>query len=90
MLAKLIKTALFPALLLTLGATAAMAQVGSLQGEVLDGSEGVVGAKILIERTDIPGNYSVKTKKKGRWFHAGCRWAPTTSLLGSTARSSTS
>ncbi|MBI1357548.1 MAG: tetratricopeptide repeat protein [Acidobacteria bacterium] len=71
MLAKLLKTALFPTLLLTLSATAAWAQTGSLQGSVMDGEEGVVGAKILIERTDIKGAYSVKTKKKGRWFHAG-------------------
>jgi tetratricopeptide (TPR) repeat protein len=70
MLEKLIKTTVFAALL-TFGASGAFAQVGSLQGEVTDGEEPVVGAKILLERTDINGNYSVKTKKKGRWFHAG-------------------
>jgi tetratricopeptide (TPR) repeat protein len=26
---------------------------------------------IKIERTDVKGNYQVKTKKKGDWFHAG-------------------
>ena len=71
MLAKLTKTTLFAALLLTLGTSAALAQVGSLQGEVLEGEEGIVGAQILIERTDINGEYKVKSKKKGRWFHAG-------------------
>ncbi len=71
MLGNLKKTTLYAALLLTFGSTAALAQVGSLQGEVKDGGEPVTGAQILIERTDIPGNYKVKSKKKGRWFHAG-------------------
>ncbi len=70
MFAKLIKTTLFAALF-TLGASGALAQVGSLQGEITDGEKPVVGAVIQIERTDINGNYSVKSKKKGRWFHAG-------------------
>ena len=71
MVAKLTKTTLYAALLLTFGSSAALAQVGSLQGEVTDGDEPVVGAEILIERTDIQGEYKVKSKKKGRWFHAG-------------------
>lgn len=71
MLGNLKKTTLYAALLLTVGSSAALAQVGSLQGEVTDGEKPVVGAQILIERTDIPGEYKVKSKKKGRWFHAG-------------------
>lgn len=71
MLAKFTKTTFFAALLLTLGSSAAWAQVGSLQGEVIEDGEGVVGAQVLIERTDINGEYKVKSKKKGRWFHAG-------------------
>lgn len=71
MLAKFTKTTLLAAALLTLGSSAAWAQVGSLQGEVTEGGKGVVGARIEIERTDINGEYKVKSKKKGRWFHAG-------------------
>jgi len=71
MLGNLTKTTLYAALLLTFGSSAALAQVGSLQGEVTDGSKPVVGAQLLIERIDIPGEYKVKSKKKGRWFHAG-------------------
>ena len=71
MFRKAAKFAMLPALL-TLLASAASAQVGSLRGNVVgaDG-EGVRGALIQIERTDIKGNYEVKTKKKGQWFHAG-------------------
>ena len=58
------------ALLLSLGA-AATAQVGSLQGTVTENGEGVKDMLIKIERTDVKGNYQVKTKKKGDWFHAG-------------------
>ncbi len=50
----------------------AWAQVGSLEGKVLDeNGEGVQNAKILLDRLDIKGHYEVKTKKKGLWFHAG-------------------
>src|ERR1700690_4261801 len=31
----------------------------------------LVGALVKIERTDVKGNYQVKTDKKGKWFHAG-------------------
>lgn len=48
------------------------AQNGAIEGTVLglDG-KGVKGALIKIERTDVRGNYKVKTKKDGRFFHAG-------------------
>lgn len=50
----------------------ASAQVGSIAGKVI-GEDGkpLEGAQILIERTDVKGNYKVKTKKKGDFFHAG-------------------
>jgi tetratricopeptide (TPR) repeat protein len=48
------------------------AQVGSIAGKVI-GEDGqpLKDALILIERTDVRGNYKVKTKKKGDYFHAG-------------------
>ena len=57
------------ALLFTFGA---LAQTASLEGEV-KGEDGKLlpGALIKINRTDITGNYKVKTNKKGQWFHAG-------------------
>lgn len=61
------------ALLLAL-ATAAMAQTGSLEGKVTGPDGKPVGkdaALIKITRTDIKGNYKVKTNKKGEFFHAG-------------------
>ncbi len=53
-------------------AAAGMAQTSAIEGEVI-GEDGkpLQGALILIERTDIRGNYKVKTNKKGRYFHAG-------------------
>lgn len=64
----------FPALtvLALLFSGAAAAQVGSFRGEVLDADgKGVQDAVIRIERTDVRGNYKVKTDKKGGYFHAG-------------------
>jgi tetratricopeptide (TPR) repeat protein len=53
-------------------AGAAMAQTGAIEGDVKgpDGA-GLRGALVKIERTDIKGNYKVKTDKKGHFFHAG-------------------
>lgn len=62
------------ALFLGLSASPAYSQTGSLEG-VVNGADGKpVGkdaALILITRTDIKGNYKVKTNKKGEFFHAG-------------------
>src|SRR6185369_4618981 len=55
-------------------ACAAWAQSGTgfLEGTVKgDDGKGMAGALIRLERTDIKGNYQVKTDKKGHWFHAG-------------------
>ena len=50
----------------------ALAQTTSLEGDV-KGEDGkpLAGAWIKLERTDIKGNYKVKSDKKGHWFHAG-------------------
>lgn len=50
----------------------ARAQTSSIEGDV-KGEDGqpLRGALIKIERTDIKGNYKVKTDKKGHYFHAG-------------------
>src|SRR5258708_39771312 len=71
MAAALRKLAGFATLTLLL-AGAALAQTSSLEGDVRgpDG-EPLKGALIKIERTDIKGNYKVKTDKKGHYFHAG-------------------
>ena len=53
-------------------ATAAWAQTSSISGEVKDeDGKPLKDAWIKIERTDIKGNYKVKTNKKGEYFHAG-------------------
>ena len=50
----------------------AWGQTGSLSGDVKDpDGKPMVGALVKIERTDIKGNYKVKTDKKGHYFHAG-------------------
>jgi tetratricopeptide (TPR) repeat protein len=50
----------------------ASAQTSSLAGEVKDeDGKPLKDAWIKIERTDIKGNYKVKTNKKGEYFHAG-------------------
>jgi tetratricopeptide (TPR) repeat protein len=48
------------------------AQTGSLAGTVTgEGGAPVEGVMIRIERLDVKGNYRVRTKKKGDYFHAG-------------------
>jgi Tfp pilus assembly protein PilF len=55
-----------------LGALGAYAQTSSLEGTIkgYDGQP-LKDAVVLIERTDIKGNYKTKSDKKGRYFHAG-------------------
>ena len=49
-----------------------LGQTGSITGKVIDpAGQPMQGALIKIERMDIRGNYKVKTKKKGDYFHAG-------------------
>ena len=49
-----------------------LGQTGSVSGKVI-GEDGqpLQGALVVIERVDVRGNYKVKTKKKGNFFHAG-------------------
>ena len=63
--------------LLSLAATLALAgfvsaQTGAIEGDIKgpDG-KGLKDALVKIERTDIKGNYKVKSDKKGHFFHAG-------------------
>ncbi len=54
------------------GTLGALAQTSAIEGEV-KGPDGkpIKDAIVLIERTDIKGNYKTKSDKKGRYFHAG-------------------
>jgi tetratricopeptide (TPR) repeat protein len=60
-----------PALLL-ISASLAFAQVTTIEGDV-KGPDGQLykGAVIKLVRTDIKGNYQVKSDKKGHWFYTG-------------------
>ncbi len=71
MIMKIYRTALL-ALAVLLVSSPLFSQTGSLAGKVIgeDGSP-LQGALLKIERTDIRGNYKVKTNKKGEYFHAG-------------------
>jgi Tfp pilus assembly protein PilF len=57
---------------LAIFAFSALAQQGSMQGDV-KGPDGkpLPGATVKIDRTDIKAHYQVKTDKKGHYFHAG-------------------
>ncbi len=62
------------ALFLSLSSAPALAQTGAIEGKVIGADGKPVGkdfALIQIIRTDIKGNYKVKTNKKGEFFHAG-------------------
>jgi hypothetical protein len=49
-----------------------MAQTSQIEGVVKgEDGQGLKDALIKIERTDIKGNYKVKTNKKGNYLHAG-------------------
>ena len=68
---KMIRSALV-ALALTVVSTAAFGQVGKVGGKVTDANgQPVRDAIVYFDRTDVKGNYKVKTKKKGDYFHAG-------------------
>jgi len=67
-----LKTAALSAAAVLLFASAAVAQVSSIEGDV-KGPDGtpMKGALVKIERQDIKGHYQVKTDKKGHYFHTG-------------------
>jgi tetratricopeptide (TPR) repeat protein len=68
---------IFPAFagcaLIALASVSAFAQVARIEGTVVKANttEPVVGAEVQIVRTDIKGNYNVKSDKKGAFLHAG-------------------
>ncbi len=55
-----------------LGAVCAWTQTTTIEGDVKGANgEGVKGAVIHLTRTDIKGNYEVKSDKKGHWIYTG-------------------
>jgi tetratricopeptide (TPR) repeat protein len=49
-----------------------LAQVTAIEGDAKDeNGQPLVGAKVQITRTDIKGNYSTKTDKKGHYIYTG-------------------
>lgn len=69
--------------LLTVLSLSAFAQVGRMEGDVVKAgtTEPVVGAEVQIIRTDIKGNYPVKTDKKGHFLHAGVPFVGTYTVI---------
>src|SRR2546427_12849173 len=67
-----LKTATLSVAALLIFASAAFAQVSSIEGDV-KGEDGAPfkGALVKIERKDIKGHYQVKSDKKGHYFHTG-------------------
>lgn len=61
----------------------AYAQVGRMEGDVFKAgtTEPIVGADVQIIRTDIKGNYPVKTDKKGHFLHAGVPFVGTYTVI---------
>lgn len=70
-------------LVISMAAITAAAQVGRIEGDVtkVGSSEPVVGAEIQIVRTDIKGNYNIKSDKKGHFLHAGVPYVGTYTLI---------
>jgi tetratricopeptide (TPR) repeat protein len=68
---------IFPAFascaLIAMASVSAFAQVARIEGTIVKAgtTEPVVGAEVQIVRTDIKGNYNVKSDKKGAFLHAG-------------------
>src|SRR5262245_15421416 len=69
--------------MIALASLTASAQTGRLEGDVVkaDTKEPIVGAEVLIERTDIKGSYPVKTDKKGHFLHAGVPYVGTYTII---------
>lgn len=78
-----VKTLWLAATALALFSINAFAQVGRIEGDVVKrgSTEGIPGAEVEIVRTDIKGNYPVKTDKKGHFLHAGVPYVGTYTLL---------
>ncbi|MEY4166631.1 MAG: hypothetical protein RIR52_455, partial [Acidobacteriota bacterium] len=76
-------SAMLGGLVVSMAVITATAQVGRLEGDVtkVGSAEPVVGAEVQIVRTDIKGNYNVKTDKKGHFLHAGVPYVGTYTLI---------
>lgn len=76
-------SALLGGLLISVASIMATAQVGRIEGDVLKvgSTEPVIGAEIQIVRTDIKGNYNIKSDKKGHFLHAGVPYVGTYTLI---------
>jgi len=60
------------ALAVTVLSLPAFGQTAAIRGRVIDDKNAPVeGAEITITRIDIKGNYTVKTNKKGEYYHGG-------------------
>jgi tetratricopeptide (TPR) repeat protein len=71
MLTRICRAAVLTIGILLLGSTG-WSQTSAISGKVLgEDGEPIKDALVKIERTDVRGNYQVKTKNKGDYFHAG-------------------
>ena len=70
-------------LLLLLAVTTASAQVGRIEGEVVNAEtkQPVPNVEVVIERTDIKGSYKPSIDKKGHFLHAGVPYVGTYVIL---------
>ena len=70
-----IKSLLTTVALLAILSLSALAQVGRMEGEVLnDAGAPIVGADVQIHRNDIKWSANLKTDKKGKFIHAGVQY----------------
>jgi tetratricopeptide (TPR) repeat protein len=69
--------------LVALASLSALAQVARIEGTVVKAgtTEPIVGAEVQIVRTDIKGNYNVKSDKKGTFLHAGIPFNGTYTII---------
>jgi tetratricopeptide (TPR) repeat protein len=76
-------TALAGFALVAFASLTATAQTGRLEGDVVksDSKEPIVGAEVVIERTDMKGSYPVKTDKKGHFVHTGVPYTGTYTII---------
>jgi cytochrome c-type biogenesis protein CcmH/NrfG len=76
-------TAFVGCALVALSTMSVFAQVGRIEGSVVKKgtTEPIVGAEVQIARTDIKGNYDIKTDKKGNFLHAGVPYVGTYTII---------
>ncbi len=69
--------------LIALASLTVFAQVGRIEGTVVKAgtTEPIADAEVQIARTDIKGNYNVKTDKKGAFLHAGVPYVGTYTII---------